>query len=257
MMPTIILSLSRNMRRIVWGNIILLTLIVFFILFLFAAQDAKEGVFMCSIGVLLGAGNHLYLNVFRLRKVSRELVSSMETLRSELLLDDLTGVYNRRTGLERLEEEFIRAKREGSSLAVAMMDIDNFKRVNDTYGHLAGDSALREIAQTIRRELRGTDTVVRFGGEEFLVLMPDTDEEEAVYPLDRLRRRLAHTDLACGDVRIKVSISIGLASARPNAEKIMDLLNRADQALIRAKLSGRDKVVVQDQSPLFKLISLN
>ncbi len=256
-MGTMILTLSRNMRRIVWVNIIFLTTVILFIFLLFAILESQKALIVASVGILAGAGNQLYLNVFKLRRVSRDLISSFENIQSELLFDDLTGMWNRRPGMKRLHEEIAAAGRKGAGLSVALMDIDNFKKVNDRYGHLAGDHILKEIGRTILEELRKTDIVIRYGGEEFLVVMPETDEKQALRPLDRLRRRLSHTEIDYRGEKIRISISIGVASLLPEPEGVPELLNRADHALLAAKSSGRNRVLANKPALLLRLTTLN
>ncbi len=255
-MGAIILALSRNMRRIVWVNIIFLTILVLFVFFLFATVEPQQALIVACLGILAAAGNHLYLNIFKLRKVSRDLLSSFESMQSEILFDDLTGAWNRGAGIKRLKEEFALARRNGVSLSVALLDIDGFKKINDMYGHLAGDTVLKEIGREIREELRKTDIVVRYGGEEFLAVMPATDEKEALRPLDRLRRSLAHREIPHGDAKIRVSVGIGAASLLADDEGISPLLRRAESALLKSKLSGRNKPASKP-APLLRLTSLN
>ncbi|HET7418701.1 MAG TPA: sensor domain-containing diguanylate cyclase [Solirubrobacterales bacterium] len=145
--------------------------------------------------------------------------------------DALTGLPNRRVLQEILPREMARARRSESPLSVAIIDIDHFKAYNDTYGHLAGDEVLRACAREWDTALRGEDTLVRFGGEEFLVLLPDTDPEEATEIVERLRERTP----------LEQTCSAGLARW-DFVESIDDLLGRADQALYLAKASGRDQL---------------
>lgn len=145
--------------------------------------------------------------------------------------DALTGLPNRRVLQEMLPREMARARRAESSLCLAIVDIDHFKRYNDTHGHLAGDEVLRSCAREWDGALRGEDTLVRFGGEEFLVLLPDTDPEQAAEIVERLRLRTP----------LEQTCSAGLA-LWDGVESIDDLLRRADEALYLAKASGRDQL---------------
>lgn len=145
--------------------------------------------------------------------------------------DDLTGLSNRRALHELMPREMARARRSRSPLCVAIVDIDHFKAYNDSHGHLAGDEVLRACAAAWDSSLRGEDTLVRFGGEEFLVLLPDTDPEEACETVERLR----------AETPMEQTCSAGLA-CWDFTESIDDLLSRADQALYLAKAGGRDQI---------------
>lgn len=160
-------------------------------------------------------------------------------------LDPLTGVYNRRFGMARLSEEFSRAVRTSGPLGVMMLDIDHFKKVNDTYGHLAGDRVLIQLAKTARAALREGDILMRYGGEEFLVLLPAASKENSRAVGEKLRRMVEDSSVADGDQVIRVTISIGVTSY-PELEVTgeQDLVKRADEALYQAKESGRNKVIV-------------
>jgi diguanylate cyclase (GGDEF)-like protein len=138
-----------------------------------------------------------------------------------------------------------------------MVDVDHFKKVNDTYGHLAGDHVLKEIGKTLRTELRQCDVIVRYGGEEFMVIMPETDQKQAIQPLERLRSKLSSMEISYGDLKIKVSISIGVASAPPVMKDPMGVIHRADEALYRAKRSGRNRVILNEQMPRLSFASVN
>ncbi|MDO9010484.1 MAG: diguanylate cyclase [Gallionella sp.] len=161
-------------------------------------------------------------------------------------LDPLTGIYNRRFGMARLSEEFSRAVRTAGSLGVMMLDIDHFKKVNDTYGHLAGDRVLIHVAKTVRAALREGDILMRYGGEEFLVILPAASKENSRDVGERMRRMVEETSVADGDQMIRVTISLGITSY-PELEVAseQDLVKRADEALYTAKESGRNKVIIR------------
>ncbi len=153
--------------------------------------------------------------------------------------DELTGLYNRRAGLALLEEEVLRSRRYGTPLCVATCDLDHFKRINDRHGHATGDTALSEVAGLMKDALRQHDFIIRLGGEEFLVLLPGVDQEEAFVAMDRLRQRLAATPIA--DARLRLTLSAGLAELQ-DSDTPDDLLERSDQELYRAKHEGRNRV---------------
>ncbi len=158
-------------------------------------------------------------------------------------LDPLTGVYNRRFGLGRLHEEFGRAVRARSPLGVLMMDIDHFKRVNDTYGHLVGDRLLKAVAAIMRASMREGDILVRYGGEEFLAVLPAASLEDVRLVAERIRRSVEESVLADGERSVRVTLSAG-GAAYPtvDVDTERELVSHADEALYRAKSLGRNRV---------------
>ena len=158
--------------------------------------------------------------------------------------DGLTGVLNRRALDERLVEAFSYFARRGAPLSLAMVDLDHFKQINDNYGHQAGDDVLQEAARRVNSVVREYDTVGRYGGEEFLVLLPDTPVEEATTIAERIRSILADSPISTRDgEQISATTSIGLATADPAFRGGMkDVIESADAALYRAKRSGRNRV---------------
>ena len=170
-----------------------------------------------------------------------KLYQKVETL---AITDGLTGVYVRRHLVERLEEEVERAKRFGFKLSFLMIDIDYFKHFNDRYGHLVGDVVLKQVAETVKKSVREIDLVGRYGGEEFGVLLIDTDQEGAFFVAERIRRAVADKVFKAYDESLKVTISVGCSSY---SEKISDvdlLVDTADSALYQAKRQGRNRVCV-------------
>ena len=171
------------------------------------------------------------------------------------LTDALTGVYNRRYIDRRLLEEIARARRQQYCIACMYIDIDHFKRVNDTHGHLGGDEVLREVAARIRQELRRSDALGRFGGEEFVVLLIDADLDSATFVAERIRASIAGTPFelpGAGQAvaaQASVSVSIGVASLPSQSDQLaievvaQQLVAHADQALYQAKANGRNLVV--------------
>ena len=157
--------------------------------------------------------------------------------------DQLTGVLNRQTSLMRLAAELQRAARYDGPISAALADIDHFKRVNDTYGHAAGDVVLRHVAQILRSNLRATDTVGRYGGEEFLLVLPEADVDQAVEVAVKLRRLVGRTPvLLPGGEELSVTVSIGVASGRGGGLRLDGITHDADTALYAAKSLGRDQV---------------
>ena len=158
--------------------------------------------------------------------------------------DLLTGVHNRRWMDEMFPRQLARSERSGQSLALLMVDIDRFKRLNDTYGHLIGDVVLKATARRLTETLRPTDFLVRYGGEEFLAMLPGAGREAALTAAERLRTAIERADFAAPEPKtlLKVTVSIGIAVLEP-PETMEHLIERADTALYQAKAAGRNAVV--------------
>ncbi len=181
-----------------------------------------------------------------------ELLNVNRRLQQLALTDDLTGLYNARYFRQRLPAEIARAKRHKTPLSLVFGDLDRFKRVNDTWGHAAGDVVLKKVAQLLRNavegdtvvvRLRRSDIVARYGGEEFAVILPMTWEEDAAGVAERVRLAIEATPIALDDGNaIKITMSFGVASAQ-GKRGFDDLLERADSALYEAKETGRNRVV--------------
>lgn len=157
------------------------------------------------------------------------------------LTDALTGLYNRRHLDTMLEREFLRAKRYGSDLSVAIIDIDFFKKVNDTHGHICGDYILKEVAYLILENFRKTDIIFRYGGEEFVALLTETTLENAKIPLERLRKSVEKYPFNFKGTDIKITISGG-ATEIGDVENASEFLDNADKALYMAKENGRNQI---------------
>jgi len=155
-------------------------------------------------------------------------------------VDALTCLPNRRQVIKQLQNEVFRAERYSTRLSVSMIDIDHFKRINDSYGHTVGDQVLFQLANILQDNIRNPDTVGRYGGEEFLVVLPNTGLKEAGEQAARLCGRIRETDLNIGEV-IRMSVSIGVAEYKHGQENWQKFLSRADMALYEAKNSGRDR----------------
>ncbi len=159
-------------------------------------------------------------------------------------VDPLTDAYNRRFGLARMQEEYSRAVRAEAPLGLLMLDLDHFKAVNDVYGHLVGDRVLRAVARACRRVIREGDVLVRYGGEEFLVLLPGAGIDDVAQIGERIRRAVAETSVAEGDQRISVTVSLGGATYGEGSASAEQLVARADSALYGAKAEGRNRLLV-------------
>ncbi|HUB85727.1 MAG TPA: diguanylate cyclase, partial [Rhizomicrobium sp.] len=162
------------------------------------------------------------------------------------ITDQLTGLHNRRYMSRHLDNLVSSAQKSGKPLAFLIMDIDHFKSVNDTHGHDIGDEVLREFASRISANIRGIDLACRFGGEEFVVVMPDTDMDFASTVAERLRKSVETNPFVISRApgKLNVTISIGIAASLSEGDTAEALLHRADQALYRAKREGRNRVIL-------------
>ncbi|MCB9789210.1 MAG: diguanylate cyclase [Deltaproteobacteria bacterium] len=179
-----------------------------------------------------------------------ELACANAELERLARMDDQTGLSNRRFVMERLDQEIQRAQRHGTPLAVMLLDLDYFKDINDTYGHLAGDLALLQTARVIQASMRASDVKGRFGGEEFVTIMPQTTVEGAAVFAERVRSAIGAQIHREGDLEFRVTCSIGVAGFGPDASTLGDLLRCADRALYEAKRRGRDRVWLATRSEL-------
>ena len=182
------------------------------------------------------------------KRAQAERIRALE-MEQLAITDPLTGIYNRRFFDEVAEKELERTRRSGSSLSLIMFDIDNFKKVNDTFGHLLGDEVLKNLADICKENIRSMDFFTRFGGEEFLVLMPDTGQESAQETAERLRSVVAGKPMATMDGNdIFITISLGIATFEDKQSVDMNtLLDRADKAMYRSKEAGRNRVMVSGE----------
>lgn len=203
------------------------------------------------IGVVLTASINGYESgsVDRLRVQLKSLSMALhnatihEQIQELAAIDPLTGIYNRRFGLARLKDEMSRSYRNNSPLGVAMMDLDHFKRVNDNYGHLAGDKVLVSCAKIAKNMLREGDIILRYGGEEFLIILPGASAKDAFELTEKIRRVMEENVVHYGEFEIRTTTSIGITSIPEN--KILgqdELLSSVDEALYIAKESGRNRV---------------
>lgn len=178
----------------------------------------------------------------RILDLQDKLIAARDELRFRATHDSLTGVGTRGVVLETLNREHSRQQREGGAFGVILLDIDHFKEVNDNYGHLCGDSVLREIAAAIKDSLRPYDTVGRYGGEEFLIVVPQADSENAVRIAQRIRKAIRSRAVAANGTEVRVTASFGVATSTQAEPAIPEaLLRAADEALYRAKSNGRNR----------------
>ena len=162
------------------------------------------------------------------------------------ITDELTGLANRRCFDTTLEKEFLRAKRYKNKLTLVMFDIDHFKNINDTFGHPCGDFVLRQIANSALQTFRKTDTVFRFGGEEFVVILTETDIKQAIIPLERFRKTVETLGLTYQDKEVEVTVSIGACQFSPDMKTKEEFLQKVDETLYKAKNSGRNRTILCD-----------
>ena len=183
----------------------------------------------------------------RRKRYVDQLRSSFQASLEMAVTDQLTGLYNRRYLASHMAAMFDRAYWTGRPLSVMVLDIDHFKRVNDTYGHDAGDRVLQEFAERLSRSVRGIDLACRYGGEEFLIAMPDTDMAFAAVVAERLRQEIAASKFVINGGRdeIAITVSVGIASTEngPADDSAQKLIKRADDALYEAKTGGRNRVI--------------
>jgi diguanylate cyclase (GGDEF)-like protein len=178
-----------------------------------------------------------------------ELIRESERMRHQAEHDGLTGLWNHRAIVERLDEEINRAAREGTSLSVILIDIDYFKKINDTFGHVSGDMVLKDVSAIFTRSLRPYDCVGRYGGEEFLVILPSCAIEGALGRAEQLRRAVESAHITDGKTVLQVTASFGVASDFPSHCETETVIRAVDAALYRAKSSGRNCVVQAELDP--------
>jgi diguanylate cyclase (GGDEF)-like protein len=192
-------------------------------------------------------------------ELQTELLAAREALREQATKDSLTRVWNRSSILENLAGELARADREPRPLGVVLVDLDHFKAVNDTHGHYAGDVVLQEAAKRMRQSIRKYDSIGRYGGEEFLILLPGCDEQTTFAQAERLRTRLEEERIYLPDASIGLTASFGCTCAPPNSHISPEvLIGRADKALYLAKGLGRNRVeILSSDEPLSVVVSSN
>lgn len=238
----LIISITKDINKFLAFNIGVLMLILSFI-FIIGGYEKKEFILAISLAGISSLTVNLLSAKIMKRKMEKIIHYSFEKVETQLYFDELTSVYNRTTGINRLMEEMARSKRHNQHLSVAMLDIDNFKSINDNYGHLAGDRVLNHIALQIKNLLRASDVVSRYGGEEFLIILPETDEIKAFMALERVRENIARRPVKIGNGKLNITVSIGITEVDIN-DSSTDAIQRADLALLQAKRSGKNRIEI-------------
>jgi two-component system cell cycle response regulator len=195
-------------------------------------------------GLEIGVNDYLIRPVDKKRRYTERLRDNVQLSIEAAITDALTGLHNRRYMESHLGTLVEQAAARGKPLSILVLDIDFFKAVNDTYGHSAGDEVLKEFSQRLKKAVRGIDLACRYGGEEFVVVMPDTDIGVATMVAERLRRRIASEPFPINQNSrtVQATISIGIAAMHSCDDKAADIVKRADQALYRAKRDGRNRI---------------
>jgi len=208
--------------------------------------------FLTNINTIVKEKNNLVVELLESKKLLEHYSNNLEAIveqRTEILkwlaiTDPLTGLYNRRYFMEQLEQEFKRSRRYERDISLLMIDIDFFKRINDTFGHQTGDLVLRKISSIIESQLRDADLAFRFGGEEFMVILPETALQDASNVAERMRTEIMHSYYHHDESEFNVTVSIGIISVKCNqVESIDSLIKKVDDNLYMAKRSGRNQIV--------------
>lgn len=236
-------TLHANIRVIfILMSILSLIILAYMAVRVFVLKDIRSYVEFGSLCLFSFACVALTIGLLHSLRSIRH--GTREKIERMTFVDELTGVYNYRFLEQRLIQELQRAKRHGSDLSVIYLDVDGFKQVNDTFGHETGNAVLRRIAQTCNVSARGEDFVGRLGGDEFLLVLPETDVSGASIAAERVRKKLDALELvAANGERIDfLGYSLGVASYPANAQATDELIRGADQAMYRAKKSGGNRV---------------
>ena len=229
-----------------------------------AVVDIKSkdemGVLASVFNQMIGDLKRAYQKLDDRNKVLNEEIVKRKKIEKDLqeqaTTDPLTGILNRRAFFDKAQREQQRTHRYQRKLSVLMMDLDFFKSINDNYGHLGGDEILKIFAQEAEKPLRTSDLIGRVGGEEFAVILPETDLERAVKIAERIRLRVQDISVPIGQLEIHFTVSIGVSEMMSEETDINSALNRADKALYRAKEAGRNRVCMESNKPISKHINL-
>lgn len=193
---------------------------------------------------VIGLQNEIESDREEIRRFAAELAMTNRRLQEVALLDPLTGIPNRRYAMDRIQQEWSAAERSARPLACMLIDVDHFKRINDTHGHDVGDVMLKRVAEVLKHTARVQDVICRIGGEEFLVISPDTDSAAAAQCAERLRHAVQSMRLPLGNVTLQASISVGIAAMDASMRGPDSMIKAADQAVYAAKQAGRNRACI-------------
>lgn len=250
--PVVAMFLGGRKTAAAWFCIVMATLLAFFLIdtpghyYPVTVEDHGPLLwFLADAGLMTIVVFYVYLYEFTKNRGYLHLEQALAQIGELAKRDELTGAYNRRHVLALIAEQRERMKRSSDHFCIALLDLDLFKRINDTYGHVAGDAVLRLFSNTISTQLRASDTFGRYGGEEFLVLMPATTNNDAIIVAERIRAAVAGLDLSDISPELHLTVSIGVSQYH-SGQDMTDLINCADTALYTAKHGGRNQVCVSD-----------
>jgi diguanylate cyclase len=207
--------------------------------------EAISDILVKEISTMIDSNKGMKEKINSANEIIYEQNKNLSKLVTETMTDHLTEILNKRGFEKRLDEEYIRYKRYEGKLAVITLDLDKFKEINDTYGHLFGDKVLRSFSQLLVKYIRETDIIGRIGGEEFSILLPETDLAGAMKTAFKINELLSTSILNIDNNKIKLTVSSGVAMLK-NGESKTDFLDRADQALYYSKKSGRNKITSEE-----------
>lgn len=219
------------------------------------ASDEKEHILQAfnvgAVDYVVKPFNHQELLArikthLELKYTRDELKKALIEVEKLATLDSLTNISNRRHFLDLAEREFRLSSRKKRHFSILVIDIDHFKKINDTYGHFVGDEAIKLVAKSTQRFIRQEDLLARWGGEEFLIFLSETPTEQAIITAERIRNKIADLSLEINEKNVKMTVSIGVATYNFNDVNLDVVLKRGDEALYEAKNTGRNKVVFQD-----------
>jgi len=210
--------------------------------FVFTLQGKKSKIAYLVIEGILEEDQEKVMILAHQFALALRRVKLYEEIEKIAITDSLTEVHTRRYALERFEEEIRRSKMHKIKLSFLMIDVDYFKNFNDNFGHLAGDQILREIGYIIKESIREIDIAGRYGGEEFCIILPDTDRDGAHYAAERIRQTTERDTIRAYDTTVKATVSIGIATYPDDGKSLSELIDKADWALYRAKKQGRNRV---------------
>lgn len=241
----IIFLMNSHDVRVYWN--FLYAAVYFFVVSYFSYIIFEHDNISEIVSVVFFFGGIFVWLISKLFLLTTEDIKRISKLEKESITDPLMNIYNRRYLDLRLEQELSRSKRNESNLSIILIDLDHFKNINDTYGHQVGDLVLRKFADILRSIKRTSDVLIRYGGEEILIIAPDSDLEDAVILCERISETLKHQKIQphlTKTLDIKISASIGISQYSSDQDDMDSLIKRADLALYKAKSSGRDKIEI-------------